>query len=156
MKPIFSEYGHKWISNSDDLSACSEIRRKVFVEEQGVSETIVFDKYDKADVPETLSLLVFEKATEKNVASVRIVFKKDLEKWYLQRVAVLKEERRKGLGDLLMILAEEKCKELKIGELYVSSQFWIKDLYIKHGFEQVGETYLEAEMLHILLKKKLL
>lgn len=155
MKPNFCDYGHKWLSNSDDLSACFEIRRKVFVEEQGVSETIVFDKYDNADAPETLSLLVFEKATEKSVASVRIAFKKDLEKWYLQRVAVLKEERRKGLGDVLMILAQEKCKEMKIWELYVSSQFWIKDLYIKHGFEQVGETYLEAEMLHVTLKKKL-
>jgi len=148
-------FEHKWLKNSDDISACSEIRKKVFVEEQGVSESIVFDHYDNPDNKETLNLLIYDPKSLKLVASARIVFKKDVDRWYVQRVSVLKEERRKGLGDLLMDLVEAKSKELFIEWLYVSSQFRIKDLYLKHGFEQVGETYLEAAILHITLKKKL-
>ncbi len=155
MKPTPSEFGFLWLKNTDNLEPCIEIRRKVFVEEQKVSENIVFDHYDDADNLETLNLWIYELKTKKSVGSARLVFKKDLKKWYIQRVSILKEFRGNGIGHILMENVHLKCKELNIEEIYVSSQFYIKDLYTKNGYEQIGDNYLEADILHVLLKKNI-
>ena len=153
MKSSTLEYGFQWIKNTENLKPCLEIRRIVFVEEQKVDENIVFDHYDNPDNCDTLSLWIYEINTLKSIGSARLVYKKDFKKWYVQRVSVLKDYRGKGFGHVLLEKVHLKCKELKIEELYVSSQFYIKDLYEKNGYEQIGETYLEAEILHVTLKK---
>lgn len=156
MKPFNSDYGYQWFKNNENLTPCIEIRRIVFVEEQKVAENIVFDDYDNIDNKETLSVWVYEQNSFKSVGSARIVWKKEPKKWYIQRVSVLKEFRGKGLGHYLLDIVHSKCKEMDIKEIYVSSQNYIKELYEKNGYEQFGDSYLEADILHVSLRKEII
>ena len=66
------------------------------------------------------------------------------------RVALKKEDRGKGIADVMMLKTFEFI-EKQFGEVPVriSAQEYLINFYAKHGFKQVGEGYLEDNIPHI-------
>ena len=62
--------------------------------------------------------------------------------------------RGNGLGKQLIELIEKKTREMDIYELNVSSQY-ARNFYEKLGYTAVGEIYLDENVEHITLVKKI-
>jgi predicted GNAT family N-acyltransferase len=118
------------------------IRRKVFVEEEGVDPAL---EYDHEEESHNYLLLMGEKA----LATARW---RETEKGIkLERFAVLSEFRNRGLGGI--ILKEVLADVVPLGKtIYLHSQLRAVPFYERNGFVKVGEIFYEAGMGHYLMK----
>jgi len=142
----------KWLPNQDgDKSICLEVRKKVFVDEQKFNLDLELDEDDSLENLKTINFLLYYE--EVPVGTARLCYRNQ-EKWYLTRFCVLKEYRGKKLGDTMLEICFEKCKEMEIEILYLSAQVYIMNFYKKHGFEEFGEIYYDEHVQHINMSKK--
>lgn len=127
-------------SDTDLFQQSIEIRREVFVSEQNVSEELEMSD-DGIDV---CYFLLFE--NEKEVATAR--YRKTDLGIKIERMAVLKSHRGKGLGNKLMnfILAD---LSKSTSEIYMNAQIQAVSLYLKSGFKPKGEHFYEAGIEHV-------
>ena len=142
-------------NNKSDFEASKGIRFKVFCDEQKFSMDIEIDEYDNKDHT-AYHLLISDKSTNEPLATSRLIHweNEGEKKWKIGRVAVLKEHRGKKLGKRLMDDVFKKCEELKIPEIYCSSQDHVVEFYKKLGFvDALPEPYYEEHCLHYMLKK---
>ena len=79
----------------------------------------------------------------------------DPEKAKIERLAVLASARGMGIGQQLMECALEAIAQTSITIVIVNAQTYIKKLYLKLGFEAIGEPFQEAEIAHIKMIKYL-
>ncbi|AGR40879.1 GNAT family N-acetyltransferase [Spiroplasma taiwanense] len=120
-----------------------KIRDVVFVKEQECPINEEFDKYDN------VSYHIVGFLNKKPVCCAKILKKKD-EKWYLGRIAVLKENRDQNLVfDLMKYLIEFFIKNINQKELYLNAQIYALNFYKKLNFNEIGETFFEANIEHI-------
>ncbi len=145
----------KFKETGDDLSDVFYIRRKVFIEEQGVAEDSEFDDYDKSAV----FCVVFEPKTNSNnseieelvsVATGRLILLED-GRYKIGRIAVLKEYRGKKYGDMVVKMLVNRAFLSGANQVYISAQTRVIDFYHKIGFQEYGETYMEDGIEHIAM-----
>jgi len=118
------------------------IRRKVFVDEQGVDQNL---EYDKEDQSKHYLLLL----AGRPIAAARW---RETEKGIkLERFAVLPEFRNRGFGEIILA---EVIKDVKImgKPIYLHSQVRAVPFYERNGFIKEGEMFLEAGIEHIYMK----
>ena len=139
----------KWtdVKNPDELEAAFYVRREVFIKEQNVPEA---EELDEADLS---SHHVVVYANARPVATGRLF--NDGKIWLIGRISVLKEYRGKQLGKLVVEKLLEKAVELVAGEVHIHAQTHAVSFYEKFGFVAYGETFLEAQIKHISMVKKI-
>jgi len=126
----------------------SEIRRKVFVEEQGFN-----DEFDDIDMV-AVHFVVFDELNTP-IATCR-VFKGNEQKTYiLGRLAVMKEYRGKNIGGLLVEKAIEYVRKMKGKELRLHAQCRVSGFYNNLGFCEFGDVEDDEGCPHIWMKKEL-
>jgi len=130
---------------SDRISIALEIRTKVFVLEQGVTEE---EEYDGKDSICTHYLGLFN---EEPVATARVRSLENQAK--IERVAVLSNYRGCGIGKELMLYILNDISGVK--EIVLSSQENVIKFYEKLGFKIYGDSYYDARILHRDMYKKL-
>ena len=135
------------VRETDDLATCLEIRRKVFIEEQEVDEAIEIDGRD----PECLHFLALR--NDAPLATLRITAKGHIAK--IERVAVLLEARGTGTGAALMTKVMGALKSKGFTEAHLGSQISAQVFYEKLGFTPYGETFLDADIPHIMMQRPL-
>jgi predicted GNAT family N-acyltransferase len=119
------------------------IRRKVFVEEEGVDPDLEYDQEEEAH---HYLLLLGGKA----LATAR--WRETDKGIKLERFAVLPEFRNRGLGGI--ILMEVINDVVPLGKIiYLHSQLRAVPFYERHGFVKEGEIFYEAGMGHYYMKK---
>jgi predicted GNAT family N-acyltransferase len=119
-----------------------DIRYKVFVVEQNVPESIEYDEYED----ECRHYLLFAD----NIAVATCRWRTTEKGVKLERFAVLKDYRGKGLGSKLVqhILDEVKS----IGKpIYLHAQEVVIPFYEKLGFKIYGDVFIEADIRHFLM-----
>jgi predicted GNAT family N-acyltransferase len=117
------------------------IRRKVFVEEEGVDPGL---EYDREEESHHYLLLI----AGKPVATARW---RETEKGIkLERFAVLPEFRNRGLGQVIL---KEVMKDVVPLEktIYLHSQLRAVPFYERNGFRKEGPVFYEANMGHFLM-----
>jgi predicted GNAT family N-acyltransferase len=124
------------------------IRRSVFQEEQGVDPALEFDGLD-ATATHLLAYL-----DERPVGTARIRYLEQ-QTAKIERLAVLSTARGLGIGKKLMVKALDVAQENNTQDIVVNAQEYVKDLYQQLGFEQVGERFEEAGIVHIKMIKRL-
>lgn len=123
-------------------SELQSIRKEVFQIEQGVASTIDFDGRDQT------AYHVVSYADQTPVGTARIRFLSDqLAK--IERVAVLPSHRRHGIGHSMMSAAIAFLDQAKIPETKVHAQVHVAHFYQKLGFQPRGDSFYEANILHI-------
>lgn len=135
-----------FLPGNGDISEPLEIRREVFIEEQGCPEREDRDGFDEA----ALHLMVY--VDEAPAATGRIWH--DGSAFCIGRLAVRKQFRGQGLGDLALRLLLYKAFNSGAGEVFVNAQVYIKALYAKFGFREFGEEFLDAGRPHISMSVK--
>ncbi|HPG32340.1 MAG: GNAT family N-acetyltransferase [Lentimicrobium sp.] len=119
------------------------IRRLVFVQEQNVSEEIEYDEFESIC---NHYLLFFH---SKPAATCRWrITEKGVK---LERFAVLKEFRGKGVGFKLLLFVMDEV--LQLGKtVYMHAQEAVIPFYESAGFKAHGEVFIEADIRHFIMK----
>lgn len=134
------------IALSDDLDACLLLRRKVFIEEQGVPEADEFDEYDAR----ALHFLVRD--GDVPVGTARILVLEPIGK--IGRVCVLASHRGSGFGAALILAALDWLRtqpDVRVARL--GAQSHALGFYQRLGFVVVGPEYLDAGIPHFDMER---
>lgn len=125
------------------------IRQKVFVQEQGVPANLEIDGNEAYSVH-----FVLYTDDKKPVATVRLLPLND-HTFKLQRMAVLKEYRRKNLGSEIITEAEAFAKQQHYKTIELGAQLSAEKFYKKLGYITYGEIFEDAGIDHVHMKKEL-
>lgn len=128
------------VQGKDGLDKQYAIRKKVFIEEQGVDESIERDDYDLM----CAHVIVYE--DKKPVGTGRIIHKEG--KALIGRIAVLKEYRGKKYGDLIVRKLVDYGFRNGEETIEVHAQLQVLNFYEGIGFIAYGEEYYESSILH--------
>ncbi len=129
-------------------AAAREIRRRVFVEEQGVEAGEEWDAHDEPGAA-TLHFVSFEGVEALGCARLRSLG--DAAK--LERVAVLREQRSSGLGRVLMEAAETAAWRRGHARLVIHAQRAVIPFYERLGWRALGPEFVEAGIAHRKMEK---
>jgi len=133
------------IVNLTDLEKAFAIRRQVFCVEQNVSEDFEMDEFDNI----ATHILAF--IDDKPVATARWRFTTEGAK--MERFAVLKKYRAKGVGEALVKYTLDKLKDNDF--IYLNAQESVIKFYEKYGFDVVGGRFYVADIPHRKMVLKL-
>lgn len=129
------------VTQSVDMETCMGIRHKVFVEEQQVPLDLEVDGLD----PAARHFAV--QADGRIIATCRVRLMGSAAK--IERVAVLKEHRSRGVGGVLMkYILQEMSKAGDIQLFKLSAQAEAVPFYEKLGFRTRGSEYMDAGIPH--------
>jgi len=128
----------KIANTQKEKEICLSIRRKVFIEEQRISEKIELDD-DK------INGMYFLASFEKDfVGTARYRISDQGIK--LERFAVLKTYRNLGIGKELVRFILNSLKNKNY--IYLHAQESVINFYARLGFKSVGSKFYEAEIPH--------
>jgi ElaA protein len=124
------------------------LRSAVFVVEQ----QCVYEDLDGKDI-KAIHVIGYKGAAI--VAYTRLFKPGDyMEKASIGRVVVKQSERKYGYGiDIMKASIAAIEQHFEEQEIQLSAQFYLKKFYNGLGFREIGETYLEDGIPHILMEK---
>ena len=131
------------VVDETDLPDVFDIRRVVFIDEQKVPVEEEFDQYEE----NSKHYLAYYDGKPCGAARWRETSEGNEAK--LERFAVLKECRGKGVGSALVeqVLADVLAAK-HYDRIYLNAQLSAVDLYKKFGFSPVGDEFLECDIKH--------
>jgi predicted GNAT family N-acyltransferase len=142
MKPAWRVIPARWMERA---AALTQVRRIVFVEEQGVPEELEWDGRDAA-CAHFLAL---------DAAGMPIGCARLLPDGHIGRMAVLRAWRGQGIGAALLRTALAEAKKRGHPRARLSAQMTATGFYRKYGFKATGGEYLDAGIPHVDMEKKL-
>ena len=134
------------IEEAQELQVCLQIRRAVFIDEQGVSEADELDHNDHLcrhflATPDELS------PAARAMGTARLMWL-DETTAKAQRVAVLKAYRQRGVGQALMLALEGEAARAGRRVVKLSAQLTALSFYERLGYTTHGRVYLDAGIPH--------
>jgi len=142
-----SKFGYKLVTGDVELQEAFEVRRQVFVREQDISEDLVFDGHDR----EALHMVV--KDEERVIGTARVQFLADNQA-KLERMAILKHYRRKGIGKEMLLFLDTVWKDKQVQQVIIHAQLEVVPFYKLCGFDEFGSPFREADIKHIKMRKQ--
>lgn len=127
-----------------DHSALADIRRRVFIDEQGVPEALEWDDAD-ADAQHWLATL-----DGAPVGTARL-----LRNGHIGRMAVLRHGRGRGIGRALLAAAVEQASAAGLREVYLHAQTHALAFYERSGFVAEGPEFQDAGITHRTMRRVL-
>lgn len=138
------------VTDPESRAAAVRLRLEVFVVEQGVSEEIEIDGRDD----EAEHAVVFDPSGDGSaIATARLLTVQGV--GIVGRVAVRRDVRRTGLGAVVMLAIEDRARELGLPVLELHAQIAAEAFYARLGYEAYGDSYLEAGIPHVSMRKVL-
>ena len=128
-----------------DKQALSDIRRKVFIEEQNVPEELEWDEFD-----ETAHHILAVDNNNIPIGTGRI--KPDGQ---IGRMAVLKDWRNKGVGNMILKALLNQAIESNYKKLYLHAQITAIPFYEQSGFIINSDEFMDAGIPHRTMSKDL-
>lgn len=139
----------KKIMTEEDLSIAFEIRKEVFVKEQGVPLSEEFDEFDTLDTPCKHILVYYN---DQPVGTGRVRFVDSYGK--LERICILEPYRKYGLGKVIVKVLEEIAEENGVDKVKLHGQTHAEGFYHKLGYETTSDVFMEDGIPHVLMTKK--
>lgn len=122
------------------------VRRKVFVEEQGVPLNLELDELDKtAD-----HFVVYSGDTPIGAGRIREL---DVGIGKVERVCVLSEYRGRHLGNLVMHALEEHAITAGFEKIVLNAQTYAVPFYEKLGYIITSPEFMDADIPHRAMEK---
>ena len=141
-----AKYIYKLVENEEELRGANEVRRQVFVIEQGIAEGLVFDKSEDVD-----EINVVVKDENSVIGTARVVFPVE-NTAKIERMAVLENYREKGVGKGIISFLNEELKRRKITHIVLHAQYQVIDFYRACGFRESGLPFEEAGIRHVKME----
>lgn len=143
-----SKLTYKLMASDADLREAFDVRRQVFVREQGISEDLVFDNHDR----DALHVVVKDGERAIGTARVRFLGNKQAK---LERMAVTKAFRHKGVGRGIIAFLAEELRDKQVQKVVIHAQEGAVEFYKSCGFKESGLPFWEANIKHIKMYKQL-
>jgi predicted GNAT family N-acyltransferase len=134
--------------DAEEIQAAMDLRVKVFVEEQGVDASEEMDDLDE------VSLQIVGLDDSGVIATCR-VRELDGDAWKLERMVVDRRLRGNGVGGRLLAGAEREAHEHGARQMVLHAQRRAEPFYVGHGYVAEGDTFVEAEIEHVRMRKAL-
>ena len=137
------------IKSSEDLNISFKIRKKVFCEEQKISEKVEFDNLDHV-----CEHFLIDK--DKSYIATARVRPKNKKIFKIERVAVLPEFRRLKVGSLLINeIIGFYLNNKKNNSIILHSQVAVEEFYKSLNFTSYGDQFFEDGIPHIAMEYKI-
>lgn len=140
------------------------VRFDVFVDGQGVSEDVELDgeddaathflAYDGADAVGTARLRELDAGLDDVLVAPDAV-SADRAVGKVERVAVRERYRGQGWGRRLMEAVEREATRRDLGTLVLHGQTRVEEFYERLGYETVSGEFVEADIPHVEMVKRL-
>ena len=132
------------IQSDEDILASRLIREEVFVMEQQVPPEIEYDEFEESSTHILASLNGLPVGTAR--------WRKTQHGQKLERFAVLKSARGKGVGEALVQFVLDQIEDYE--PAYLNSQVSAIAFYPRLGFEETGGIFYEAGIPHRKMIRK--
>ena len=133
--------------NATEVKNAQDLRVRVFCDEQGVSPEEELDTLDE----EATQIVALDDSGV--IATCRLRFLDDACK--LERMVVERRLRRSGVGGQLLAGAEDEARGQGAGTMLLHAQRRAAGFYASHGYVAEGETFMEAGIDHVRMRKAL-
>ncbi len=133
--PDFEVRDADWTRDGDALA---NIRRRVFIDEQGVPEALEWDGRD-----ETARHVIAESASGQAIGCGRL-----LDDGHIGRMAVLPEWRGRGVGRGLLQRLLARATADGLPDCWLDAQIQATGFYQRFGFVADGDEFLDAGIVH--------
>lgn len=137
------EYKIKITKGLTENLAAKEIRRKVFMEEQGFN-----NEFDTADDIAFHAVIYDGKI---GVATARLY--QDKTGWHIGRVAVLPQYRGRRLGEKIVTELENFAKRHDVLKITLSAQIQAVGFYEKLGYKKLNDLHMDEFCPHMTMEK---
>ena len=134
------------VAYQNAIADIKKIRTKVFQQEQGVAAELEFDGLDDS----ATHLLAYLNNQAVGTSRIRAI---DNQTVKIERLAVLPEARKQGVGTKLMQTALKTISRQPQSQIIVHAQTYIAHLYQRLGFAIIGEQFTEAGIDHVKMIK---
>lgn len=136
----------KLVTTEEEKQLAFDVRKKVFVEEQGVPLHLELDEFDK-----TAAHFIVQEDDHTIAAARMREVAPGVGK--IERVCVLKEYRGKRLGILIMEQVEKYAVEHGWEKLKLNAQSYAVPFYEKLGYVVTSPEFLDAYIPHRAMEK---
>jgi predicted GNAT family N-acyltransferase len=137
----------KVATSPSEVDQALELRRRVYVDEQGVTLEADRDGLD----PDALHVVAIDGG--RVVGTCRLVFEDGLAR--LGRMAVDNEMRGRGLGAAILATADRVARAAGATRIRLHAQTAARSLYERGGFQIRGEEFMEEGIPHVTMEKSL-
>jgi predicted GNAT family N-acyltransferase len=137
----------KVVTYTDKISEIKFVRREVYQIEQEIDPNKIFDGQDEM----AEQILAYLDNQPVGTARVRYL---DNQVASSEKLAVLSNARRQGIGKKIMKKALELATQKNVEEVKIRAQEYVKGLYEQLGFEQEGESFKVEGNPHALINMR--
>jgi predicted GNAT family N-acyltransferase len=137
------------VTTLDEMDDALSVRRRVFIEEQNVPESLEIDAYDADPATSPAALHVAVYSDGRCVATGRLLLDaQEGEYPHVGRVAVLQAERGKGYGRAVMLALHELARGRGMSGITLAAQLHAIGFYERLGYVVRDDVFLDAGIEH--------
>ena len=140
----------KEVKTEEEFAQCLAVRRAVFIDEIGVPEDIEVDEYDMLNGGCTHFLML---CGGQPVGAFRCLAGGG--SVHLQRLCILSEYRGKGIGRAALARAEQFSASIGACAVELHAKCGAAPFYKKCGYSVASAQFIEADVPHVKMIKKL-
>ncbi len=138
----------KLVASDKELQDAFEVRRQVFVEEQGIPEDLEYDDDDHK------AMHIVVKDGERVIGTARVQFLATSQA-KIERMAVLKPFRCRGIGKRIISFLNEELRNRQVKQVVLHAQYAVVAFYESCGFKESGSPFCEVGIKHIKMQRQL-
>ncbi len=138
----------KLVDTETEMEGALGVRFRVFVSEQQVP---MEEELDEIDASATHAIAIHDGQV---IATGRVFYRDEDSAARIGRMAVDSDWRRHGIGGRLLKFLEQEATKQGVTTYVLNAQVYVKDFYAANGYEERGEEFLEADIVHILMRKQ--
>ena len=138
----------KLVENEAEMEEALGVRCRVFVSEQNVP---MDEELDEIDATATHAIVIHNGQV---IATGRVFYRDDDSAARIGRMAVDTDWRRHGVGRHLLTFLEQEATKQGVSTYILNAQVYVKDFYAANGYQERGEEFLEAGIVHVLMRKE--
>ena len=137
----------KLVETEAEMEAALGVRFRVFVSEQLVP---MEEELDEIASTATHAIAVHNGQV---IATGRVFYRDEDSAARIGRMAVDADWRRNGIGGRLLEFLEQEAAKQGGTTYILNAQVYVKEFYVANGYEERGTEFLEAEIIHVLMRK---
>ena len=136
------------VTTPDAMGQALAVRRAVFIDEQGVPESLEVDEHDgdPAGVSTARHVLVIIDGAP--VATGRLLLHSAHDHAHIGRVAVLRDHRGRGAGRAVMLTLQAVARQHGYVGITLAAQLHAIGFYERLGYSARGDVFLDAGIEH--------